>query len=223
MDIQVDRIVRTNRKTISIRVLDDGTVEVRAPSHVSYNVISKMIAKKESWIKKKIEEVKSREPPFKEKEFVNGEDFLYLGKHYRLKIVENQDVPLKLQGYFLLSKKYLSNAREIFVDWYKVKAYEKISERALYYSHMMGLKYNKLNITNAQHRWGSCSPKGNINFSWRLIMAPINAIDYVVVHELVHLRIKNHTKKFWNAVRVVMPDYRARSEWLKENGYLLRI
>ena len=223
MKIQIDRIIRTNRKTIAIRVLDDGTIEVRAPTDVTNYVINKMVAKKESWIKKKMDEILSREPPFKEKEFVNGEDFLYLGKHYRLKIVENQDVPLKLQGYFLLSKEYIPNARELFVNWYKMKAYEKISERASYYSHMMGLKYNKLNITDAQHRWGSCSPKGNINFSWRLVMAPINAIDYVVVHELVHLRIKNHTKEFWNAVRVVIPDYRARSEWLKENGYLLRI
>ncbi len=219
----VDRIIRTNRKTIAIRVLDDGTVEVRAPKNASDAVIQKMLAEKESWIKKKLEEVQYRDPPFKEKEFMNGEGFLYLGRNYRLKIVESQDVPLKLQGYFYLSKQYLQNARAVFVEWYKSKAYEKIEERAKFYSNMMGLKYNKINITDARRRWGSCSPSGNINFSWRLIMAPINVVDYVVVHELVHLRVKNHTKKFWNAVRVVLPDYEERAEWLRENGYLLKI
>ena len=221
--MKIDRIVRTNRKTISIRITDDGEVEVRAPKHVRDEVIFNVVKKKEAWIKKKIEEVRSRDPQFKKKEFVNGEGFLYLGKHYKLKIVDNQEIPLKLQGYFLLSRKYLPRAREVFIKWYKQKAYEKIGARAKMYSSLMGLKYNKINITHAQKRWGSCSPQGNLNFSWRLVMAPLPVIDYVVVHELVHLKIKNHTKEFWNAVRVVIPDYQKHAQWLKENGYLLHL
>ena len=221
--IQVNRIIRSNRKTISIRITDDGEIEVRAPKNIDERVILEVIKKKEQWIKRKIDEIKVRDPQFKRKEFVNGEGFLYLGKYYRLQIVDNQDVPLKLQGYFLLSREYLPQAREVFIDWYKRKAYKKIEERAQFYSKMTGLKYNKINITNAQKRWGSCSPNGNLNFSWRLIMAPISVIDYVVVHELVHLRIKNHTKEFWNSVKVILPEYEKQAQWLKDNGYLLRI
>ena len=221
--IQVNRIIRTNRTTISIRITDDGEVEVRAPKNIDEKIILKVIKKKEQWIKRKIDEIKIRDPQFKRKEFVNGEGFLYLGKYYRLQIVDNQDVPLKLQGYFLLSRKYLPQAREVFINWYKRKAYKKIEERAQFYSKMTGLKYNKINITNAQKRWGSCSPNRNLNFSWRLIMAPIPIIDYVVVHELVHLKIKNHTKEFWNSVKVIIPEYEKHTQWLKENGYLLRL
>ncbi|MFN3599629.1 MAG: M48 family metallopeptidase, partial [Aquificaceae bacterium] len=131
--------------------------------------------------------------------------------------------PLKLEDKFYLSKSALPNAKEVFIKWYKEKAYEKISERVEWYARMAGFKYNKVSITDAEKRWGSCSPKGNLNFSWRLIMAPLRVIDYVVVDELCHLEIKNHSKAFWIKVKTLMPDYRDCEMWLKEYGYLLRL
>ena len=130
---------------------------------------------------------------------------------------------MKLENEFLLSKEYLPIAKEIFVNWYKERAHEKISERVRMYSSMRGFSYNKINITNAKKRWASCSHKRNLNFSWRLIMAPLPVIDYVVVHELVHLEEKNHSKNFWNKVKMLIPDYQKHKEWLKKNGHLLRI
>ena len=80
-----------------------------------------------------------------------------------------------------------------------------------------------LKFNNAQKRWASCSPKNNLNFSWRLIMAPIGVVDYVVVHELVHLEEKNHSKEFWRKVKVLLPQYERYERWLKKYGYLLRL
>jgi hypothetical protein len=102
-------------------------------------------------------------------------------------------------------------------------AYEKISERVEWYAKMRGFKYNKINITNAQRKWGSCSYLGNLNFPWRLVMAPLSVIDYVVAHELVHLEDKSHSKSFWTKVKMLLSDYEKSKDWLKKNGYLLRL
>jgi predicted metal-dependent hydrolase len=124
---------------------------------------------------------------------------------------------------FSLLRDHLPVARDLFINWYKEKAYEKISERVEWYAKKRGFVYNKINITDANQRWGSCSPKGNLNFSWRLIMAPLSVVDYVVVHELVHLEERNHTKFFWTKVKMLIPEYEKYKKWLKENGYLLRL
>ncbi|GAH26106.1 unnamed protein product, partial [marine sediment metagenome] len=157
------------------------------------------------------------------KEFVNGERFLYLGNYYNLKLVGNQEILLDFKDEFLLSKKYLSYARNIFIIWYKRRAYETISQRVRLYAQKRGFKYNKINITNARKRWGSCSHQSNLSFTWRLIMAPLPIIDSVVVHELVHLEVKNHSKAFWNKVGSLDPKYEEHKDWLKNNGHLLRM
>ena len=82
----------------------------------------------------------------------------------------------------------------------------------------MELKYDKIIITGAMKRWGSCSSKGNLNFAWRLVMAPIDIIDYVVVHELSHIVHRNHSKRFWEQVETIFPDYKIKRKWLKEYG-----
>jgi len=176
-----------------------------------------------STIEEKLKTVQSR-PKFKEKEFVNGEGFLYLGESYRLQITKNQKEPLILKDkYFYLSENYLNKAREVFIDWYKKRAFEKISERIEFYAKIKGCTYNKINITNAQRRWGSCSPSGNLNFNWKIIMAPLSVIDYVVIHELTHLEELNHGERFWLKVKALMPNYEEKHQWLKENGHMLNI
>ena len=222
-EIEVEKIIRSKRKTIALQITDDATLIVRAPFDVSEQTIRNVVAEHMDWIKRKRNEILSRDPKFVKKEFVNGEGFLYLGKYYKLTIVNEQDEPLVFNNGFFLSRAYLPIAREVFINWYREKAYEKISERVEWYTKKRGFKYNKINITNAQKRWGSCSSKGNLNFSWRLIMAPLPIIDYVVVHELVHLEEKNHTKAFWNKVKMLMLKYERYRNWLKENGHLLKL
>lgn len=182
--------------------------------------IMSVVFKHRKWIDKKIKEVLSQEQKFVRKEFVNGESFLYLGRYYKLTIVDNQREPIRFENGFYLSKIYFPLARDVLTAWYKREAFEKITQRVELYAKIMDFKYNKVNITNAQKRWGSCSGS-NLNFSWRLIMAPLSVIDYVVIHELLHLEEKNHSKNFWTKVRILMPDYEKHHQWLKENSYLL--
>jgi len=224
MQIEIEKIIRTNRKTIALQITDNASLIVRAPYNVTEETIKNVIIKHLDWIEKRKKDLLTRDPKFVKKEFVNGEGFLYLGKSYKLKIIKNQEKPLIFQDdYFFLSKEYRAIARELFIDWYKKKAYEKISERVEWYAQKRGFIYNKINITDANKSWASCSAKGNLNFSWRLIMAPLPVIDYVVVHELVHLKEKNHAKTFWNKVKMLMPDYEKYEEWLKRNGYLFHL
>jgi len=221
--IKIDRIIRSNRKTVAIRVLRDGTVEVRAPRSISDVELNVIIASKEAWIKKKLAELNVKNSKIREHKFAEGELFLYLGHEYKLKLVDEQDVPLKLHGSFLLFRSYLPFARQLFISWYTNRAYERIGERLRHYSKLMNLKYTKMGITGAQRRWGSCSTAGSINFSYRLVMAPIDVIDYVVVHELAHIKHPNHSKKFWAEVEAVIPNYKEREKWLKENEHLTRL
>ena len=105
------------------------------------------------------------------------------------------------------------------MTWYREQAFRIIKVSVECKAQKEGLSYNVVRITNAKKRWGSCGPKGSLNFSWRLIMAPREVIDYVVAHELVHLRIKNHSKIYWNEVERIMPHYQYQKAWLKENGH----
>lgn len=103
------------------------------------------------------------------------------------------------------------------------KARERIAERAAYYAPILGVTYGRITIRDQKTRWGSCSSKGNLNFTWKLILAPPEILDYVVVHELCHRLEMNHSERFWNHVRRVLPDYQERRAWLKKNGWLLDI
>ncbi len=102
-------------------------------------------------------------------------------------------------------------------------AREKITERAAYYAPVLGVTYGKITIRDQKTRWGSCSEKGNLNFTWKLILAPPEVLDYVVVHELCHRLEMNHSRRFWEHVARVLPDYETRRAWLKENGWMLDI
>lgn len=219
--MKIDKIVRSKRKTLALEIAGDASLIVRAPERASLNLIQKIVYKKQRWIKTKQDIVKKRHKKTTPKKFINGEKILFLGKIYKLYIVNNINLPLIFNQNFQLSYKHLDKAKEIFTNWYKKQAYKKISQRVNFYSLISGFKYNKINITKAQKRWGSCSNQGNLNFSWRLVMAPEKVIDYVVIHELIHLREKNHSKNFWSEVELLMSDYKTHRQWLKKNGHIL--
>lgn len=130
--------------------------------------------------------------------------------------------PLEFNGInFLLAENHVINARELFIQWYKKEAIKRIKERVDFYSSITGLKYRKISITNARHRWGSCNGIANLCFTWRLIMAPLEIIDYVIVHEIFHIEVKNHSKDFWQKVESFIPEYKKCRKWLTENQNLL--
>jgi hypothetical protein len=158
------------------------------------------------------------------KTYSQGELFYYLGESIPLSIVPSGSPALRLEGgRFLLARPYQGRAAEVFAAWYRRQARQVIGERLAAWAGEHGLVYGSLRITSAQRRWGSCGPKGTLNFSWRLVMAPPEVIDYVIIHELAHLEIRNHSPLFWQRVAQMMPDYKRQVAWLKANGRKLSL
>jgi len=223
MNFHIEKIFRSKRKSFSIEIDDSGEILLRVPIKASIEEVNEFIKRHSKWIEKKLNEIENRKIKYQPKNFVDGEKFLYLGEFYNLNIVKNQKIPLIFKNEFYLSKNYILNGYEIFKNFYKKMAKEIINERIKFYANKYGFKYNKIKITSANKRWGSCTVRGNLNFSYRLIMAPLEVVDYVVVHELVHLVDKTHKKSFYNKVEKILPDYKERKDWLNKNGYLLKI
>ena len=157
------------------------------------------------------------------KRYAEGETFLYLGSLFNLKLVQSQRPSLQFENGFTLSLSAQKKAEQIFTRWYKERAYDVISERVHEYAQRYGFIPKQVKITSAMTRWGSCSSSGTLNFTWRLVMAPLDVIDYVVVHELAHLRVKNHSSQFWKVVEMIDPEYKLKKKWLKEKGEKLTL
>ena len=207
---------------MALVVTRDATVVVRAPWRTPVGYIEDYIYRNSAWIRRKLAEMARRQAP-RARKFVSGEEFLYLGKFYKLQVVDELASDVELGEGFFISKKAAGNAREVMARWYKTQAAKKISERCSWYAKATGLAPTSIKVSNAEKRWRSCGPAGTLNFSWRLVMAPLRVIDYVVVHELVHLKEKNHSNRFWMALEAIMPDYHEGKRWLKDNGLVLRV
>lgn len=106
----------------------------------------------------------------------------------------------------------------ILEDWYRERAREVLTERARHWSQLIGVRYRRISVKDQRTLWGSCSKSGNLNFNWRLIMAPLAVLDYLVIHELSHLREMNHSKRFWRLVSTCCPDHKTPRRWLREHG-----
>jgi predicted metal-dependent hydrolase len=221
MPVQIDQIIRSKRKTVAIVVRPDASVIVRAPLRATRASILEFVEKNTAWIEKKQAQARETALPAP-REYVAGARFEYLGNEYLLEIVQGQKKSLLMEdGKFKLAMSARQAARLAFERWYREQARKIISERVDYYVQLHGFQYSRLGITSARTRWGSCSASGALNFSWRLIQAPIEVVDYVVVHELVHTVIHNHSGRFWKRVEQTMPDYRERRTWLRKNGLRL--
>jgi hypothetical protein len=217
MAVSVDRIVRSKRRTIALIVENDGSVTVRAPMRMPEYSIQEFIEKHVKWVEKKKAEMRTAAPVLA-KQYLPGESFLYLGKAYALEMVKDQKTKLILGDRFRLSEAEQENAKLVFQNWYRKQAKSLILERVKYFAKIHQLHYEKITITSARTRWGSCSPKNSISFSWRLIMTPLDVVDYVVVHELAHTVHHNHSKRFWGLVEKILPDYKERRKWLRKYG-----
>jgi predicted metal-dependent hydrolase len=221
MSISIDRLVRSRRKTIALVIERDGNLTVRAPLKMAEVRIHAFVETHADWIKKNQAKVRGS-LPVSPKRFVEGEKFLYLGQSYPLFIVPRQRTALVFSGTaFRLSKTALPGAPEAFVRWYKEQATLLLFERVLTLSKEYGFKYQRLRISSARTRWGSCSSLGTLSFTYRLVMAPPQVVDYVVLHELVHTQVRNHSRTFWDRLGKLMPDYKQRLAWLKKNGKFL--
>jgi predicted metal-dependent hydrolase len=221
-EIPVEKIIRSRRRTIALEVTPAATVIVRAPIKTSTEYIEEVIQKKSSWILRKMHEVKRR-PLSPHHDYAEGELFLFLGRSYPLHFVENRSVTIERSDRLNVSRTLIPDIRNQLKYWYMEEARKELRARCMWFSLKTVHVPATIRITDARQRWGSCTLKGGLSFSWRLIQAPPEIVDYVVVHELVHIDQPDHSKKFWAKVRKIMPEYERRRNWLKENEWLLKI
>ena len=221
----VAEISRTNRiKSATIKV-EEGSVSVVVPLELSQGRISKLLKDKSRWIKEKIILHRNAQP-VSDKQYVSGESFSYLGRNYRLKVNKGRYQPVVLsKGRFVVTVPNgaddVEMIRDALTSWYKSHAEIKFREKIKRYAKMIDVKYSSIGIKSYKSRWGSCSTDGHIKFNWKVIMASNQIVDYVVVHELCHLKYHDHSPKFWKSVESITPDYVSCKEWLKDNGLFL--
>ena len=212
------KIIKSLRKSITMKIDEAGDLIVRAPVFTSKKSIEEFVDKHKNWIEEKKQLVLERV-----KNFTEWEKFYFFWEEYELKLTGTTK-KIKFDGMnFYLNPKYKKDASKLFADFYKDEARNYIETRIYQIAGDNNLSFEWVKITSAKTRWGSCSSKRTISFSYRLIMAPLKTVDYVIVHELAHLVHMNHWKKFWDLVEKMMKglypgDYRVHKDWLKKHG-----
>lgn len=221
-------VIRTDRqRSVSIQVHRE-LVKIRVPKKLSDKGIQELVIKRIPWIKQKLQ-IQAQYPPPKPKQYVDGEAFPYLGRNYRLRCVSADFKKIKLRhGYLqvpVLGGRVGAGADTIIKagleDWYKTHALAKLTAKTQRYAAILRVEPRAVRVRGYKSRWGSCSRSGDISYNWRIIMAPTDVVDYVVVHELCHILEHNHSAKFWCHVEHVLPDYREYKTWLAMNASAL--
>lgn len=221
-------LYRQERKDLRIVVDIVNGVVVYTPKKTPDEKIHNLLSSKTRWIYNKIQELGEVKINVASKEFVSGEKLPYLGRQYRLKVhreaVDQSSFGFK-QGRFIATvpsnwgqERVQDTLEKNLIEWYRKHGLKKIKERTAYYEHLLGVNAKAIQLRTQHKRWGTCTPEGNIYLNWRIVMAPIRVIDYIIVHELAHLRISEHNQDFWNLVRSILPHYEEDKEWLRIHG-----
>jgi len=223
MDLQYTIVRSARRRKLTISVERDRRIVVHAPEKTSEEKIRQVVDSKRQWLYEKVHHVQKYAEPAHPpgKELVNGESALYLGRNYRIAIMDTPSGQIEFLRQFLIPPQLVKQNGKALADWYVGRAKLKILPRVRYCASQLGVEYGKADITDSQFRWGSCSVNNNLSFNWRLVKAPMSVVDYVVIHELAHLIEANHTPRFWNIVRAQHPTTDKARAWLKQHGALL--
>lgn len=222
------QIIKSKRRSISIQVYHDGAVKVRVPKGVKQDVIDKIIKSKKSWIESKIAFFKqSQNTNLKKKEYADGEIFYYLGRQYKLNIIESKLNFVELIGdVILVYKNSRSSVKKILHKWFLSRAMAFFNERlrinfeifSLYYKYRLPM----LKLRKMRSRWGSMSSRGIMTLNVHLISAPVECIDYVIMHELCHLKWQSHGKRFYQLQERLVPNYKDLKKKLRSFSQELR-
>ena len=207
----------SRRKTISF-IIKDGFVLVLSPKYITESYIQKLLIKKEKWIEKKLKE-QTKNINIKEKKFKNGECLFYFGEKLTLYSYLNKDTSIKInQGILHVGvKRKNSNLKKIIESWY-INQIQKYVEHNIYkISNQMYINFNSIKYRNYKRKLGSCNLTGDLAFNWRIVMIPKEVINYILVHELCHIKHFNHSKDFWHMVGEYIPEYKNYNIWLKKN------
>lgn len=221
-------LVESRGKRLSAAIDEYGRMMVRYPKRMPASAVNDFVEEHKKWLVIHYHQAQEQCGAFLH-HFVEGEAFYFLGKPYPLKIRKNgikERIRVeRLPDCFLIEGNALTGeaVKKAMEGWYIRNARIRFESRCAYFAPLIGVTYHTLRIKNQKSRWGSCSGKGNLNFNWKLIMAPEEVLDYLVVHELCHLKYMDHSKEFWSLVASILPDYRKREQWIEENQRKLLI
>lgn len=223
-DIEYQLLPGTDRRTTDIVIERNGVITVRPPQRMTPEQVDETVLSRRMWIYRHLAEWRDLNASSVRREWVNGETFLYLGSCYRLQLVDNQAEALKLKdGRFCLRRDVAKGdgplgAHQAFQDFYVRKGLPRLEGRVADYAAKVGVSAGQLQVKDLGYRWASCTPRGDLHFHWKCLMAPLTIVDYIIVHELCHLHHRDHSEAFWNEVDKVLPDYRQRKAWLRARG-----
>jgi predicted metal-dependent hydrolase len=208
------RINRSRRRTVAIYI-KDGNVEVRAPLKMSKSYIDNFVTSKELWITKHL--AKSQANAKLREAFMldYGDTATFRGTEYPLTAKTGTRAGFDGERFYLPPGLSREQIKSLVIQIYCRLAKLYLTDRVAYFARLMGVSPAAVKVNGAKTRWGSCSAKKSVNFSWRLVLADDTVIDYVVVHELAHITQMNHSERFWSAVEDVLPNYRERRKQLK--------
>ncbi|MES2769111.1 MAG: SprT family zinc-dependent metalloprotease [Bdellovibrionota bacterium] len=230
LKIKLERVPRMRGFKVSI--LPNSTVVVRLGKSENLSRVHGFIDSNQAWLKKCLEKTIFIQSQYPQLSFIEGEAYRFLGENYFLKYEKTDGkFGVEIKKPYLILKVPTKIWKDDFAKYPHpqfrkniLKFYQEAAERVLpkrvkELAEITGLKPTKVSLRKQRTLWGSCSPSGSIQLNWKLISAPINVIDYVVIHELAHLKHPNHSKRFWNEVAIFCPDYKQLKLWLKKHYY----
>lgn len=218
----------TRAKHVRLNIsLDEGLVII-IPRNYKIEQVEEIIRKKEKWILQKLSHFNEVAESIEKTKEQGANVLRYLGKDYPIVMILDASSPITVsitdeKAYITLPEKKQDVLSKVIEAWYRLIAKEIFNQRVKTWATAMGVSYNKVFVKNQKTRWGSCSSQKNLNFNLRLVMAPVEIVDYVIIHELAHIIEMNHSKEFWKIVEEYCPEYKKHIAWLKINGTKLII
>lgn len=211
------KIIRSRRKTISIIIKNNGDLIVRLPMNCPLKNADDFIKQKALWIiKKRLEVTNNQVKPIT---LLNNEKIPILGNDYEISITDTRSVKV-IENKILIPRE---NSKEKLINYIKKSLKNYISEKAEIFSSAYNFKFNNISISKAKTCWGSCSFNNNLHFTYKLALCPLEIIDYVIVHELVHTKIKNHSIAFWAKIEQINSNYKIHEKWLRKNRAIIEM
>lgn len=220
-DLNITIIRKKPLKYSRISIKDDLSVRITVPTYFSDNKVQKIIEEKNIWIQKNLAKMKARK---KLTDNFGEDEVFYMGEKYSVIFINDKNKNIVLnpeKQEIYINTEDQTKYKKILENWFINEAKKYIPLRVKELNETLNYKFNKISIRNQSTRWGSCSGKGNLSFNFRLIKAPQDVMDYVIFHELVHLKEFSHSKKFWSLVETHCPNYKNCKNWLKEKRYLI--
>lgn len=217
-------IVRSKRKkTASIMIERDGSISVLVPENMEESLITEILDAKEYSIVKNQTLWHIANDGKEVRHFVDGQTFMFKGQNYSLIYKDNATAEIEFANDTFLMNTSVKDPQGAFEKFYKTECRKFLAERFNVYKDKIPVQPQRIGVRQMSTRWGSCTPCGNININWNCIMAPQFVFDYILVHELVHLKYHKHNNDFWQTIGFIIPDFESAKSWLLRNGVKMTI